>query len=366
VIKLDDLLAVSGAHLLGSPPATKFADFCFDSRRVEPGQLFVAIRTDKGDGHDYILDAVRGGATGVLCQEPRGLDGHHVTYIVVPNTEQALMAWAKAVLQRYGTEVIAVTGSVGKTGVKEAVAAVLGAQFPVFRNRDSFNGLFGLPIALGRLEPTHRLAVLELGTDHHGEIAALASLTQPRVGVVTAVGAAHLEALHSLEYIAHEKGALIRALPEAPEGLAVLNWDDRLVRRMRDDCRARAVTVGSQRGADWVAESVYTGVGGTALSVEANGQRYDLRIPWLGRHRTFAALTAFVLGREYGISPGHIIEALASLPWLPGRLNALPAINGATLLDDTFNSSPAAVRAALDLMSEIDVSGRRIVVLGDM
>jgi alanine racemase len=366
MIQLEDMLKAGGARLFGSVLATEFADFCFDSRRVERGQLFLAVRTEKGDGHDFILDAVRGGATGVLCQEPRGLDGHHVTCILVPDTERALIDWARAVLQRFGTEVIAVTGSVGKTGVKEAVAAVLGIHFPVFRNRGSFNGLYGLPIALGRLQPDHRLAVLELGSDHLGEIAELAALTRPTVGIVTAVSAAHLETLGSLEQIAEEKGALIRALPKAPDGLAILNWDDQLVRAMRDNCRARVISAGSQPGADLMAEGIRIGLDGTSFSISLDGEDHGVRIPWLGRQRTFAALTALAVGREYGIPTASMVEVLAELPWLPGRLNALPALNGATVLDDTFNSSPAAVKAALDFVAEVSVSGRKIAVLGDM
>ncbi len=366
MIQLDDVLKAGGARLFGPVLAREFADFCFDSRRVERGQLFLAVRTEKGDGHDFILDAVRGGATGVLCQEPRGLDGHHVTCILVPDTERALIDWARAVLQRFGTEVIAVTGSVGKTGVKEAIAAVLGTHFPVFRNRGSFNGLYGLPIALGRLEPDHRLAVLELGSDHLGEIAELAALTRPRVGIVTAVSAAHLETLGSLEQVAEEKGALIRALPQAPDGLAILSWDDQLVREMRTSCRARVITAGSQPGADLVAQGIRTGLDGTAFSIDLDGQDHGVRIPWLGRQRAFAALTALAVGREYGIPSARMVEVLAELPWLPGRLNALPAPNGATLLDDTFNSSPAAVKAALDFVAEVSVSGQKIAVLGDM
>ena len=159
MIHLQDILAATGGRLRGPVAAEQFSDFCFDSRRVEPGQLFLAVRTDKGDGHDYILDAIRGGAAGVLGQHPGRAEYHQCTCIQVPDTEQALLDWARFVLRKYQTPVIAVTGSVGKTGTKEALAAVLNTQFNVFGNPGSYNGTFGLPVALGRLEPSHQLAV---------------------------------------------------------------------------------------------------------------------------------------------------------------------------------------------------------------
>ncbi len=364
MIHLSDILAGTGGHLFGQARATSFSDFCFDSRRVLPGQLFLAIRTEKGDGHDYILDALRGGAGGVLCQEPGGLDGYQTTCVLVPDTEAALRRWAAYILKKLGTEVIGVTGSVGKTGTKEALATVLGARYPVFRNRGSFNGLFGLPVALGRLAPAHRIAVLELGSDHAGEIAELASLTRPRIGVVSAVAPAYLEALGSLARVAQEKGALVRAL--SPDGLAVLNWDDPWVRAMADDCRAKAVTVGLGAGADITAAEVQVGLDGCRFHASWGSATQQVRIPWLGRPRVFAALAALAVGREYGLSISEMAESLEQLPWLPGRLNALPAVGGAVLLDDTFNSSPAAALAALDLLEELETPGRKIAVLGDM
>ncbi len=364
MIQLDDLLNASGGRLFGPAVATEFDAFCFDSRRIEPGQLFLAVRTDKGDGHDYIRDAIRGGATGLLCQEPLGLDDHPVTCIVVPDTERALVSWAEYILRHHEAEVVAVTGSVGKTGTKEALATVLSSRYRVFRNQGSYNGLFGLPIALGRLGNDHELAVLELGSDHLGEIAELAALTRPRVGVVTAVSAAHLEALGSLDQVAQEKGALVQAL--APTGVAVLNWDDPLVRAMAERSAARVITAGLEPGADVRARQVRTGLSGTRFTVEFDGETHEVSIPWLGRPRVFAALVALAVGREYGLSMAEIVDRLAQLPWLPGRLNVLPAINGAILLDDTFNSSPAAASAALDCLAELDVPGRKIAVLGNM
>jgi Alr-MurF fusion protein len=364
MIRLEDLIAATSGHLLDAPIATEFGDFCFDSRRVEPGQLFLAIRTDKGDGHDYILDAIRGGATGVMCQQPNRVDCRQVTCLVVPDTEAALLKWGRHILRRYGTRVVAVTGSVGKTGTKEALATVLSTRHAVFRNRASYNGLFGLPIALGSLRPEDELAVLELGSDHLGEIAALAEVTRPSIGVVTAVTEAHLEVLGSLDQVAEEKGALVEALPA--DGLAVLNWDDPRVRAMGEACAAKVVTVGLQEGANLWATEVESTLAGTWFSVVLDGERYRVAMPWLGRARVLAALAALAVGAELRIPAADMVRALAELPWLPGRLNALPAVAGATLLDDTFNSSPAATRAALDFVAEQAVAGRRIAVLGDM
>jgi alanine racemase len=365
MIRLDDILRATGGRTFGTVIATEFSDFCFDSRRVEPGQLFLAVRTDKGDGHEYIGDAIRGGATGVLCQEPRGLDRQNVTCILVKDTESALLAWAKAIVLEYGVKVVAITGSVGKTGTKEAVAAVLGGRYSVFRNRGSFNGLYGLPIALGRLLPEHELAVLELGSDHIGEIAALAELTHPHVGIVTAVSAAHLEAFGTLDQVAEEKGALIRALP-ADYGLAILNWDDHLVREMQPRSGVRTVRVGLQAGADLRATDVELDLTATRFRVQLGDRIYHISMPWLGRFRIFSALAALAVGQEYGIPLSEIVDSLAELPQLPGRLNAIQALGGATLLDDTVNSSPAAVAAALDFLAELEHPGRKIAVLGDM
>ena len=364
MIILDDLLHASGGRLFGPPGQTEFEDFCFDSRRVEPGQLFLAVRTDKGDGHDYIRDAIRGGATGVLCQEPHGIDGYHVTCIVVPDTQRALEQWAAYILAKYGTEVIAVTGSVGKTGVKEALAAVLRTGFTVFSNHGSYNGLYGLPIALGKLRPEHRLAVLELGSDHPGEIARLAELTRPRVGIVTAVAANHLDTLGTLEQVAQEKGALLEAL--GPEGLAVLNGDDPLVRGLAGRTRARVVSVGETAGADLRAMDVQSRLDGTRFAVEMDGRSFSICMPWLGRKRITAALAALVVGLEYGLDLPAVVAELARLPWLAGRLNTLEGVAGSTLLDDTFNSSPAAALSALDFLAGVPVNGRKWAVLGDM
>jgi alanine racemase len=246
MILLDDLLAATGGQVHGPVGPTAFASFCFDSRVIQPGQLFLAVKTERADGHDYIDDACAGGAAGVLCQRAVDMRATGATCIVVPDTRQAIQDWASTILAKQQVEVIGITGSVGKTTAKEAIAAVLGALAPdsaVFKNRANYNGLYGLPIALGELRPEHRIAVLEMAADHLGEIGRLAGIAPPDIAVVTTVEPAHLEAFGSLEAIAREKGDLVAAL--YPSGLAVLNADDPRVLAMAERTSARVITYGT-------------------------------------------------------------------------------------------------------------------------
>ncbi|MGB3059647.1 MAG: UDP-N-acetylmuramoyl-tripeptide--D-alanyl-D-alanine ligase, partial [Anaerolineae bacterium] len=258
MIELSDLLDATHGRLLGPAAATRFSDFAFDTRTLngqaaDPGPLFVAIKTETGDGHDYLEQAQQAGATGILCEQP---PSHPlpITCILTPDTRQALLAYAGAICRLRPLEVIAVTGSSGKTTAKELIAASLtgatadAADGPVFRNPHSFNGRFGLPIALGRLQPWQRRAVLELAADEFGEIALLAQVTRPTVGLITAVHESHLDVFGSLDAIAREKGALLTALPAT--GLALLNADDPRVLALAPLSAAPVLTVGLSAAAD--------------------------------------------------------------------------------------------------------------------
>jgi alanine racemase len=383
MIHLDDLLKATEGGLVGPVYARYFSDFCFDSRRVEPGQLFLAIKTAKGDGHDHILEAIKGGATGVLCQAPPDFDGHPVTCLVVPDTEAALTDWARFVLRRTQIPVVGITGSTGKTSTREAVAAVLGRHFHVFHNPANYSGRFGLPIALGRLTPEHQLAVLEMACDSFDEIAHLSQLTRPQVGIVTAVNHAHLAYLGSLEAIAQEKGRLAESLPRAEEqGLAILNYDDDWVRRMAERTRARVVTFGFNPDADLVASHPRSDRDGTTLLIHLAGPqgtgypgypaRDGIHINLLGGHHAYTALAAIAVGIAYHIPWEEILAALESLRPMPGRLNPLPGQNGCMILDDSYSASPASMLAALKTLDDLAKSEwpyrtiRRIAILGDM
>jgi alanine racemase len=376
VIRLADLIDATSANVYGPVFADSFVDFCYDSRLLSSGELFLAVVTDKGDGHDYISRAAANGAAGVLCQRPYDLEPYGVTCIVVEDSRVALLDWARYILRKLGPTVVGITGSTGKTTTKELTAQVLARRSRTFRNRGNLNTLYGLPIALGRLQPEHEVAVLELAADGIDQIGELASLVQPRIGIVTTVNETHLAYFGSLDAIAREKGRLVEALPHADDGgIAILNHDDPRVRAMASQTGACVVTYGLDPNADLVAGAVEADATGTSFAVfvrdffPAHGLRgrrtLTVRLPLLGIHNVYAALAAVATGLVSGVSLQEALEALAASAPLPGRLNPLPGINSSLIIDDTFSSSPASALAALDTLALFS-EGRRISVLGDM
>ena len=383
MIHLADLLAATGGAVRGPVFAETFADFCYDTRLLSRstggeqglGELFLAVVTDTGDGHDYVLDAVRGGATGVLCQRPFDLAPYGATCIVVEDSRAALQSWARHVLQKLGPLVVGVTGSTGKTTTKELVAAVLARRYAVFRNYGNYNDRYGLPIALGRLAPEHEIAVLEMACDGLDEIRELAAMARPRIGVVTAVNEAHLAYLGSLETIAIEKGRLVEALPPAEEGgLAILNYDDPRVRAMTSRTQARVITYGRSPDADLVAGAVKADSGGVSFTVfvkdffplpgRQRQRKLRVHLSLLGEHNVYAALAAVAVGLALEVPLAEALSALAAIRPLRGRLRPLPGLGGTLLLDDSLNASPASTLAALDTLALFD-RGRRVAVLGE-
>ena len=388
MIELSTLLAATRGQLVGPVLATGFSDFAFDTRTLggqsaDPGPLFVAIKTETGDGHDFIEQAWQRGAAGILCEQApaRPLP---VACVVVSDTRQALLAYASAICRQHPLEVIAVTGSSGKTTAKELIAAALtggnpdAADSPVFRNPGSFNGRFGLPIALGRVQPWQRLAVLELAADEFGEIELLAQVVRPRVGVITAIHESHLDVFGALDAIAQEKGALLSALPA--NGLALLNADDPRVLALAARSAAPVLTVGTSAAAD-VRAAVR---GPTPIAVASAAGEVDvtfgpaahaclpgplpaaIRLPvrLLGAHQLPLVLAPLIVGLFYGRPLDSVVAALAAMEPLPGRLRPLPGLAGATLLDDSANASPASMQAALQTLASSDQP--RWAILGDI
>ena len=376
MIHLVDLLEATGGAVHGPVFAETFADFCYDTRLLNPGELFMAVVTEKGDGHDYVVEAAQAGAAGVLCQRPFDLARHQVTCIVIDDSREALLAWARFVLRKLDPQVVGITGSSGKTTTKELAAAVLAQRHSVFRNYGNYNDRYGLPIALGRLGPEHRVAVLEMACDGADEIRDLAALTRPKIGIVTTVNETHLAYLGSMDAIATEKGRLVEALPPAEDGgVAILNYDDPRVRAMAARTKARVVTYGSSPDADLVAGAVEAGPDGVSFTVFVRDffpalsarrrRKLRVKVPLLGRHQLYAALAAVAAGLVLDVPLEESLTALAGAQPLRGRLNPLPGLGGSLILDDSLNASPASTLAALDALALFD-GGRRFAVLGDL
>lgn len=365
MIYLDDLIQASGGILQNDVAATEFSGFAFDSRQIEAGQLFLAVKTATGDGHDYIGAALERGAAGVLCEHCEAIpkQGQAATTIVVPDVQEALSDYAAYMLNKYRPQVIGVTGSAGKTTAKEAIALVLEQKYQVFKNYGSYNGRYGLPIALGQLEARHEIAVLEMAADSFGEINKLTAITQPQVGVITAIHRSHLSVLGSLNNIAAEKGRLIEALPF--NGSAILNGDDPWIAGMVPRTQARILTFGLKRGADVWASDIKLNLEGLTFILHYEDKSYPGFTPLLGRHQIYPVLAAIATGLVFDIPPEAALARLARMPRLAGRMNLLPGKRGALILDDTFNAGPEATLAALDTLAELP-GANKVAILGDM
>jgi UDP-N-acetylmuramoyl-tripeptide--D-alanyl-D-alanine ligase len=367
----EDLRTLTGGRLLRASERP-IRGGAVDSRIVTPGQLFVALAGERTDGHRFLADAAVAGAAALVVSRPvppAVLDAlGDVTVLAVPDGLVALAAIALGWRLRFDPLVVGVTGSIAKTSTKEAIAAVLGTQFRTLRNEGNLNNEIGLPLTLLRLGPDHRAAVLEMGMYAGGEIADLARMARPRIGVVTSVHGVHMSRMGSLAAIEKAKGELVEALPS--DGVAVLNQDDRRVRRMADRTAARILTYGLSPDAEVTAEDVgsagFEGMRFTLRLPAARGGRpvrIPARIPGLGKLSVHNALAGAAVGHAAGIEPARISHALAG-GWSAAHRGQVVRLGRVMLIDDSYNASPPSVTAALDMLAGLP--GRRIAVLGEM
>jgi UDP-N-acetylmuramoyl-tripeptide--D-alanyl-D-alanine ligase len=360
-----------------------------DSREVEPGTLFLALRGERTDGHNYLLDVLARGARGAIVSRAaveerlealRGAERpwslvDPVTAIGLAETppdaclliavDDPLMAVQRLAVYHRQTltpTVVGITGSVGKTSTKEVAAAVLGRRFRTLKSKRSFNSEATLPTTLLRLTADHEVAVLEMGMWAPGEIRFLAYLARPQVGIVTNVGPSHLERMGSIEAIANAKAELPESLPE--DGWCILNADDPRVAAMADRTHARVFTYGQAADADLRADNLQSfGLDGIVFDAHYAGATVPMRLPLIGRHSVFTALAAASAGLVLGLSWHEIIAGLCD-PEAQPRVNIVAAAGGATLIDDSYNAAPLSCLAALELLA--DSRGRKLAVLGDM
>jgi UDP-N-acetylmuramoyl-tripeptide--D-alanyl-D-alanine ligase len=369
-IRLEDLLAATGGRLLQPTAVTSFRGAAVDSRQVTPGCCFVALRGERVDGHDYVGEAIVRGASVALVEHrvdlPRDVSDD-VALVQVGDSLLALQELAAWWRGRSRVRVVGITGSTGKTIAKEMVADVLSRSLEVLRNEGNLNSESGLPMTLLRLEPEHEVAVLEMSMYTVGEIARLAEIARPEVGVVLAVHPTHLQRAGSIERIAQAKSELPRALPH--DGLAVLNADDARVAAMREVTPAAVRTFGVENDADVSATEIRSlGIHGTQFTIHApwGSRRVHSAMP--GRHLVPHALAATAVAERFGISLDEVAAALEAGSRAEHRMAIVEAPSGATLVDDTYNASPISVAAALEFVAETPLAAgrRRVAVLGDM
>ncbi len=367
----------------------RFSEVVIDSREITPDALFVALRGERTDGHNFLVEAAVQGARGALIVrseverrrsdlealqhpwlllDPSTADGLETCaadtflLITVDDPQMALQRLAAYHRRQLTLTVVGITGSVGKTSTKEVVAAVLSRRFRTLKSKRSYNSDATVPTTLLQMDFDHEVAVLELGMWAPGEIRFLANLARPQIGIVTNVGPSHLERMRSIEAIANAKAELIESLP--PDGTAILNIDDERIAAMADRTYAQVFRYGLDPSADLWADAVEShGLEGIAFRVHYGDDDVFIRLPLLGRHSVHAALAGIATGLVLGLSWDEIIAGLQDgLTQL--RLFVIPGIGGSTIIDDTYNAAPISALAALNLLADLD--GRRIAILGDM
>ncbi|MDB5976041.1 MAG: UDP-N-acetylmuramoyl-tripeptide--D-alanyl-D-alanine ligase [Nevskia sp.] len=360
--QLSGLARRVGGSLLGEDAS--FARVVTDTRQLRQGDLFVALKGERFDGHDYVLRAASLGATGALVSQ--AVSGAP-SQVLAADTLGALQAYAKSWRADFTLPVIGVTGSSGKTTTKQMLASVCAARGPVLATEGNLNNHIGLPLTLLRLRDEYRSAVIEMGASAGGEIALLADLARPDIGIVTQAGDAHLEGFGSREGVARGKGELFTAL--GGRGVAVINRDDAYFELWRELAGASTVlSFGLSPQADVRAENIHgepahaPAVSVFTLITPQGRARVELPLP--GRHNVFNALSAAAAGLALGLDVAAIAAGLAEVRPVAGRLNWLDTPQGARLLDDSYNANPTSLRAALDLLAGLP--GSRWLVLGDM
>ena len=355
MISLYDLLDAADGQLFGEPSTQVFTDLALQPDQVEPGCLFVATQTLRGDGHQFMQAAVDRGALGLMCIEPPAFSSDGITVIVVRDVERALLNWARKVLERFGTTVIAACGAGEQETAVAAIAAVLGTRYPVYRGPQRGSGRLALPLALGGLEAHHRMAVLALPT---GALAALPGAIQPMVAALTG-GEPERGGAESVA------AALVHGLPEG--GLAVLNYDDPALRALADHASAQTLSIGIDSfDAELMAFNIVTGRHRTGFDVRYGLERQVGRwTPLLGRRQLMGALAGLAVGLSFDVPFADGLRALTEIEPPAGRMRPLNGAGGCLLVDDTAAATPEAARHALGWLAEVrEAEGRLIYILG--
>jgi len=364
-----DILTPLQGELLRGDRDRSFSGINTDSRTIEEGQLFWALKGETFDGHDFLREAIRKGAAGAVVDKDRtgALPANtRAAILAVPDTLKALGDLAGWWRHRYRARVTAITGSAGKTTTKEMTFGVLSLAGLTLKNEGNFNNLIGLPLSLFLLREQHRYAVLEMGMNRPGEISRLTEITDPDVGLITNVGRAHLEGLGSIEGVARAKVELLEKMSH--RAVTILNGDDRILMRAAGAFSVKPITFGQGLHNRVRAEKICNlGREGISFDICAEGQSFSVRLRVPGFQNVYYGLAVAAIALSMNLSKDRIQEGLAQFKGIQGRFKVVPLRDGSTLIDDTYNSNPASLRAALESLRALAPQGGKIVVgLGEM
>jgi UDP-N-acetylmuramoyl-tripeptide--D-alanyl-D-alanine ligase len=362
-LRLDEIARAVGGATAG-PADVKVKGYSIDTRTLKAGELFFAIRGPRFDGHDFVQQAIERNAAGAVIerdiQAPPGFGA-----IRVASTLAALQGLANVVRRKWAGTIIGVTGSAGKTTTREMVAAVLDRKFTVLRSVGNLNNEFGLPLCLLRVEPSHQVAVLEMGMSAKGEIRRLAQIAEPNEGVITNVNPVHLEFFDSLDGIAEAKAELLEGLIEPR--VAYLNNDDLRVRAMASKFSGRVVSFGIESEAGFRARQVRDlGLGGSAFIVQHEGRDTEFVLPLLGAHNVANALAAIAVGISHGLSWDDVRGAVGGMKPENKRGEVVKFKEGFAVIDDSYNSNPKALTEMIRFLGKLNGYKRKIIVAGEM
>ena len=369
-ITIEEVLRATGGRLLQGEERAFFQGISTDSRMVGEGELFIALKGPRFDGHHFALKALEKKAGGVVIEEDKTGDIRWNGYrpkavIVVKDTLRALGDLARERRRRYRIPVVALTGSNGKTTTKEMISACLETTFPILKTRENLNNLIGLPLTLLNLTEKERVVILEMGMNVPGEIRRLTEIAEPDVGLITNIQIVHLEGVGSLERVREEKGELFRRMRR--DGTILVNQNDPHVIDLASEFSGQKITFGVEKSADVMAKEIrLRGAEGTSFNLILEGEEIEVSLPLLGRHFVPNALSAIAVASLFGIEVKKAKEALERFRPFPMRMEIIHLEGGKTLINDAYNANPRSMELALETLAEIKGKGRAIAVLGDM
>lgn len=339
-------------------PDRELGSVVIDSRKIQPGDLFVAYRGEKVDGHEYIQAALDKGAA--CCLAERVPEGETRPVILVPDVQRALEQIAASYRATLSLPVVGITGSVGKTSAKEMIAAVLGSRYSVLKTEGNLNNQIGVPMTVSRITPEHEVAVVEMGISGFGEMSLLAQIARPQIGVFTVIGHAHLEQLHDLDGVFRAKTEMLPFLP--PDGTVIVNGDDPYLNALA--CPQRVIRAGLGEGNDVRAEDISAEAGeGIDCTIVYRERRIPVHIPAFGKHLVTAAMLGAAVGLTMGLTDEEIAAGIQNFRAV-GHRAAVEDTGFLTLIDDSYNANPDSVKCGLD--SLLTLPGRHVAILGDM